>query len=466
MKERATVLDNTAREMDLNDFREYMGTRKVSLEKVLRHALRRWTLILFAGVVLGGLFGCYKILNEHRQKAQTEAAYSAYQTQLEAYQRQQADIRAQVISLQARISDRQQYMDKSVKMQLDPTACPQAFVEINIDVPEASASIASESKTAIYKLTSILKAYYDDILFGTATRELAAKYEMEPAYFSELIYPMYDYYTSSIRLQVRAQDEETADSILSDVLEIMQRKTDLYRDIFGDFDFNIYIRDKVTIPDVDLSTYQMTKATELYQLQNYVNNAISSQANLTIPNPVKPYSKKQLLKDGIKFAVVGGVGGCLLMLVILMSAAIARGKIFTEDEIDGAYGLRNLASFAYGKTGRLAEDIDMAMAQLEYITRDRGIKRIAVVGTVGEKKLAAMRKMFTDIRPVQEGAKPALTFSAVSDILSSAGALRSLKKYDGCIIVEEVGKSSYKEVQKEILLLVEAGKEILGTVYL
>ncbi|MDO5439881.1 MAG: hypothetical protein Q4F09_07660, partial [Erysipelotrichaceae bacterium] len=392
--------------------------------------------------------------------------YSAYETQLEAYKRQQSDIRSQVISLQARIADRQQYYSKSVKMQLDPTACPQAFVEINIDVPEASASIPSESKTGIYKLTSIMKAYYDDILFGTATKELADKYGMEVPYFSELIYPMYDYYTSSIRIQVRYTDEETAGKILDDVLEIMQRKTDTYREIFGDFDFNIYIKDTVTIPDFDLSTNQMQKATELTTLQNAVNNAINSQANLTIPNPVKPYSRKQLLKDGIKFAIVGGIGGCFLMLLFLMCAAIMRGKIFTPDEIDGAYGLRNLASFAYGNTGRLQEDIDHALAQIEYMAPSADGKRIALVGTVGDKKLAAMRKLLSDRQALVKDPETVFTFSAVPQILSDAAALRVLRKFDGYILVEEVGKSEYRSVQKEVLLLTETGKEILGTIYI
>ena len=458
--------EETAVNKDVYDFREDLSVRKVSLEKVLRHALTRWKLVLLAGVILGGLFGCYKILNEHRQKSQITAARDAYETQMEAYKHQQEDIRAQVASLQAKITARQKYMNESIKMQLDPMACPQAFAEINVIVPEVDPNDEGESKSAIYKLTSIMKAYYDDILFGTASKELADKYGIDKTYFAELIAPMYDYYTSSIRIQVRYTDEETALLILNDILQMMDEDAEYYRTVFGDYELEVYIKDSVTIADIDLSTYQMQKANELSTLQSAVNNAIYSQANLTIPNPVKSYSRRQLLKDGIKFAVVGFAGGCFLMVLFLMCWAIIRGKIFTPDEIDGAYGLRNLASFAYSRTKDLPAEIDYALAQLENALQGKEIKKIAVVGTIGEKKLAAMRKALSDSAARSSEGEAPFTFTAVPSVSEDAAALRTLPSYDGFLLVEEIGKSRYKSVQNELRLLSETGREVVGTVYL
>ena len=453
---------------NLYDHKDDINIRKVSLEKVIRQALRRWKLILIGGVILGCLFGSYKILNEHRQKAQTQAAYDAYQTQMEAYKRQQTSIRNQVQSVQNKIEERQNYLAESIKMQLDPAACPQAFVEIYIRVPEVDPEIDSESKTAIYKLTSILKAFYDDILFGVGTKQLAAKYGVEEKYFTELIAPMYDYYTSSIRVQVRYTDEQTAMQILDDLIAIMQGKVDAYRELFGDFDFEIYIKDSTTLADNDLATFQYGKVNELTQMQNGINVAMNAQSNLTIPNVVKPYSKKQLLKDGIKFGIVGFVGGCCLMLLWFMCLLIAKGRIFTSDEIDGEYGLRNLANFAYGKKDRLPEKMDLALAQIENALRGSDIRNLAVVGTLPEKKLAALAKLFTDKEAEKKSgeATEAFLFTPVPDVTDKAASLRALQEYDGFIVAEEIGRSDYRKVHDEIRLLSETGRSIVGTIYL
>ena len=49
--------------------------------------------------------------------------------------------------------------------------------------------------------------------------------------------------------------------------------------------------------------------------------------------------------------------------------------------------------------------------------------------------------------------------------MTDAEALKSAAGMDEIILAEEIGKSDYETVRKEIALIAESGKPILGTVY-
>ena len=50
-------------------------------------------------------------------------------------------------------------------------------------------------------------------------------------------------------------------------------------------------------------------------------------------------------------------------------------------------------------------------------------------------------------------------------IMSDADALSSVAGMDAVILAEEIGKSDYETVRREIALIAESGRQILGTVY-
>ena len=70
---------------DYYDFREEGTTRQVSLEKLLRCALRKWKLIVLAGIILGAFFGTYKIFSIHSKKDEMIKSYETYKNNLEMY---------------------------------------------------------------------------------------------------------------------------------------------------------------------------------------------------------------------------------------------------------------------------------------------------------------------------------------------------------------------------------------------
>ena len=70
---------------DYYDFREDGETRQVSLDKLIRCALRKWKLIILAGIIVGALFGAYKIMSVHSKKDAMIKSYNDYKENLDMY---------------------------------------------------------------------------------------------------------------------------------------------------------------------------------------------------------------------------------------------------------------------------------------------------------------------------------------------------------------------------------------------
>ena len=57
------------------------------------------------------------------------------------------------------------------------------------------------------------------------------------------------------------------------------------------------------------------------------------------------------------------------------------------------------------------------------------------------------------------------TFVHIPGIMGNADSLKSITDMAEIILSEEIGKSEFEAVRREIALIAESGKPILGTVY-
>ena len=116
------------------DFREEENTRQVSLFLLVRNALKSWKLILLVGLILGCLFGSYKILSIHSKKDAMIEEYDTYVAKRDAYKKSIQEYKQTVGDLQNRIDKRIDYIQNSPKMQLDAHNAPSASCEIKTSI--------------------------------------------------------------------------------------------------------------------------------------------------------------------------------------------------------------------------------------------------------------------------------------------------------------------------------------------
>ena len=436
------------------DFREEENTRQVNLFMLVRNALKSWKLILLAGVILGCLFGSYKILSIHSKKDAMIEEYDTYVAKRDAYKKSIQEYKQSVADLQTRIDNRIEYVQNSPKMQMNATNAPSAICEIKIS-NVAKGTLKSDD------FTMIKTAITNEVLLGDSLRQVADDHEIPITDLREMIMIKAPGVGSALRMIVHAQTLEESEALREDILKVIDAKHKDFANAFGEYKFEVFNRSTEYALDSDVVTYQDKQNEALSKLQTEAYTAQNQSTQLVKPTPVQQYSKKYMLASGIKMGVIGLIGGCVLVLAAIMFLMIQKGVIFHADEIDGEYGLRKLADFSDGSKAA-GNTIDYIIARLENYVGDRKDLKIGVTGLVGEARLASLAG---NLDKAAAASKNPIRFVCLPDLMTNADSLRSLRNVDGVILAEEIGKSEYMKVRQEIALIADGDREILGTVY-
>lgn len=437
------------------DFREEENTRQVSFLQLVRNLLKSWKLILLAGVILGCVFGAYKILSIHSQKDAMIEEYDTYKSKLDAYKKSIKEYKESVEDLQNRIDARIDYIASSPKMNLNAYNAPSAICEIkfsNVD----KGTLKQED------FTMIKTALYNEIYVGQGLSTVAEKYGVPIVELREYILAKTPSVGSAMRIIVHYNTEEESDAMLDDILAVLDTKIKELTKTFGNFKYEVYNRSTQNMYDADVISYQDKQNDALSDLQTASYTAQNQSTNLIKPNAVQQYSKKYMLKSGIKMGIIGLIGGCILAAAVLMLMMIQKGVILNAEEIDGEFGLRKLGDFSERKGKEAGKAMDYVAARLENCVGEKSDLEIGVVGLADEKHLDSITGKLNEI---EKGSSRRMKFVHLPNLLGDASSLRNLRNVDGVILVEEVGRSEFLKVKEEIALIADSGREILGTVY-
>ena len=435
------------------DYREDENTRQVSLSKLMRCALMRWKLILLAGIILGGLMGSYKILSIHSKKDAMIKEYEAYKNKQEVYKSSVEQYKTTISNLQKSVNDKLDYIKNSPKMNLDYVRCPIAFSQLAVvaagDVPLTASNI-----------TSIMNAIYDEVYFGDIVTEIAEKRGIDSEYLREMISVKITPAGSVIRVNVRGEDTDQAKAFRDDLIGRLLKKAESFTGI-GDFDIIVIDEGTAKVFDAEIQTYQVAQSDTLAKLQTSLYTAQNQSNGLAKPVAVDQYSKKYMLTNGIKLGIVGFAAGIILALTAIGVMIIQKGVVLSAEEIDGEFGLKTLADFSDKKTDAAAK-LEFMMARIEKCMADKDNGEIGIVGSVSGEVIEKLTSQLNEMAPAAKGS---LKFSAIPDFSKNAQAFRKLKDLSGVILTEQIGRSDYIAIRKEIALIAESGKELVGTVY-
>ena len=437
------------------DFREEENTRQVNLFLLVRNTLKRWKLILLAGVILGCLFGSYKILSIHSKKDAMIEEYDTYVAKRDAYKKSIQEYKQTVADLQTRIDKRIDYVQNSPKMQLNAHNAPSASCEIKI-------SNVENGKLKADDFTMIKTAIYNELLFGDCLSPLEEKYGVSLVNLREMIMAKTPSVGSTMRIIVHNDTLESSEALREDILKVIDSKHKDFTKVFGDYKMEVFNRATEYAMDSEIITYQDKQNQELSKLQTAAYTAQNQSTQLVKPTAVQRYSKKFMLISGIKMGVIGLIGGSLLAMVVIMFLMIQKGVIFTAEEIDGEYGLRKLADFSDGGSKEAGNAVDYIIARLENSLGDRKVLKVGVTGLAGETRLESLAG---DLNKAAGASKSSIHFTCLPDLMGSAASLRNLRNVDGVILAEEIGKSEFIKIRQEIALIADSEREILGTIY-
>lgn len=384
------------------------------------------------------------------------------------------------------VSTLENYINSSYLMRIDPnnTAHSTAQVAISLD---------GENQNGMCE--AICSAYKYDLLYEDYIETVAQEVDCSPEYIRELI--CIDDYSESrsevsssidelsiygtgeharvINIVVISDSIELSDLILDALLDEMSSKYDVIYSGVGEHSVDLVGRQSYISYDSFVSESQRDVVTTLNTLQNQLNNyynsldALANHLGLADRNSFYEYGDSG--SSGVRNCVLYSVIGFLLGAVISISFYIVKyiwgdrllsqSQFFSYHKNINKIGVCNplvkkskinslLDTLTEDDSGlSLDKTNEIVIANYKnLVSNDKAL----LVGTANPSEVQNI------IRTV--GIADAVVFNVFED----PSVLRMAADYDGFVLVEQRGKSSKKAIRKEIELLSNTGKKIIGAI--
>ena len=466
--------------------------REVSLPRLLLLTFRSWRSMLAAGLILAILLAGMKVMREYSNRSVSNEAHEEYLAQMAMYDASVQSYSSAIERFQTKIDAKQNYFNDSVLMQINPHQECVSSVSMVVRTPglenadETKSNAAQTESGSIVNASNVVHAYNDFIKNGISYESFAQELGVPEQSVRELVLVIVDqfHFSSVFQIQARSADMDFSARLMDYILQQIEEKKGAFRDTLGEYELNVVSRNEETVVDTVLLQQQTDLQNTIATMQKNLQTSQTALKELIKPTEATGASMKQILKHGIKYSVVGMAGGIFLMILLHAIRILMKGRILTDDELNVAYGLRNIITLPAGASRReprsfidrfvekLVSDApdmssaaanDVLIAKVENLSAADEIRKVLLVGTVGGTRLESFANRLS--KRAKESGSP-ITFEASADIDKDAEAVRRLRTADACIVVEEVGETAYRDAAEAIELLLASGKPVLGTVYL
>jgi hypothetical protein len=448
--------------------------------------------MLAAGLILAILLAGMKVMREYSNRSVSNEAHEEYLAQMAMYDASVQSYSSAIERFQTKIDAKQNYFNDSVLMQINPHQECVSSVSMVVRTPglenadETKSNAAQTESGSIVNASNVVHAYNDFIKNGISYESFAQELGVPEQSVRELVLVIVDqfHFSSVFQIQARSADMDFSARLMDYILQQIEEKKGAFRDTLGEYELNVVSRNEETVVDTVLLQQQTDLQNTIATMQRNLQTSQTALKELIKPTEATGASMKQILKHGIKYGVVGMAGGIFLMILLHAIRILMKGRILTDDELNVAYGLRNIITLPAGASRReprsfidrfvekLVSDApdmssaaanDVLIAKVENLSAADEIRKVLLVGTVGGTRLESFANRLS--KRAKESGSP-ITFEASADIDKDAEAVRRLRTADACIVVEEVGETAYRDAAEVIELLLASGKPVLGTVYL
>lgn len=482
---------------------------EISLLDLLYHILRRWRSILLFAVLFCVLLGGVKLVKGILTLGSADAKEEQknYESQLEGYTISKEHLENQIKELTQSIQDKEDYYDHSILMNLDPKKSYKGAVTFVVTDARAVPS-ADENRVwslAIdRKMDSVLGSYAALIQNGTILRNVqnGLSSKLDQKYLAELIYTQVDYQSKLLHITVVGDDKQQAQSISDAIVQGLQNasvqmnvsvaahRLELLSSYVGnDADTSIPIG---MIPEAGANTSDASYQTSIEELQKNYTSSITDMQNqlldcnnqlseLEEPEPPVGASRTSVLKEGIKYGIIGFIAGAFVLAFVYALQYLLCGKLMDSDELNDRYGILLLGDY-YAPLHAHTNRIDRWIDRMNGITGEKqsvesvyalsAANILAQVDAEKNPKLLLMGNAKSeDFNAVATALSEKLCSSGIDVITAgnvneSASAIEKLQEADQVVLIEQRGASRQQDIQKELLTLRKLEKKIIGAIVL
>lgn len=439
----------------------------IFLKDLIFAALRRWRAVLvvalIAGILLGGLQGVSGL-----RAANAPIDEAAYQQALAEYEHKKATQDLHLQTARENIEQQQTYLEESVLMQLNPYSHYDATVHLYVE-PERQFLPNTNSQNAVNRAADVLHAYEAMLLSGPVVQAMADTLETQSRYVLEILTVEQASDASALVLNIKLPTEDAA----QDILALVENRMDaaaaqINKDVMSHRALITAqsVNEKL---DMELANKQQEAYTRLTEMKTALTQIESENAQLFAP-AMQISSVGDAVKKAVIWAVVGAVLGAFVMVGILWVAHIGSDKVYAARNLTNRTGIKVIGAvctqiknpvdrLVYRLEGRAGQVRQIGAIATDISCRAKEAKYVLVTGSTE----ATQREL---IVKTVSAKMPGVRVEDQGSILCTAEALEALSQCDAVVLVEKTGASRYDAVRRQIGIIRDYEKEILGCVLL
>lgn len=452
--------------------------------------LFNWKLLVIFGVVFAILFlsvGYIRDWKSYNQRSKEQILSSADKelsfTEEEREQVQTAEM------LQKRIRERLEYIEKSIKMNINANEENTLVMTWYI----ASDYQFNYAEDISLNYTDALVAAYEQYIQGGSMVQKISE-DMDLEYNSEYINEMIQIYNSTnstvITLEMGYPDVDVLQKMEAEIENIIIQKSGEISESIGNHTIQLLSTDIVTKSNAELAEYQQSVCDGLtsYQDKLDVMEKEMSAEQLDVLNSSEDIQENQKNNSDIsedasvkkpqieaKKAIIGFLIGIFVGMILVICKVIFSTKLQSGEELEELYGVSELGVIELPeKTGAVNKKLlclknhgkqQLSMEEkigfiLSNIVLECERKKCTTVYITGSE----IKKMESDIvKQIIKGLeREGMMVVYGESILSIPENLKKMSRVGSVVLIEQTALSTYQKIEKEVKAIEKQGAEIIG----
>ena len=459
---------------------------EIDLGGLLWSVLSKWRTILAAALLFALLLGGFRALRLNRAfraPGYAESAQEQYNDELADYQTQKQLLQSLLDAKQHELREVEQYIANSALYAIDPyhvfTAEAVYYIEAE---PDAIAALSDAYAIAVERI-DVAALFAEASGHAVAVESLRLHRGGDEALSSEasvylsvlpsLLTVSTGEDSAVLEIFAIGADPAQAALLLSAAeAAIDSAQSDLARSIrphdmkrLSESSYESFSRELAQF-HVDLQKHFMLLLADL-------KTAKAEAEALTAPaNPLP--TRQVIIKSIVKNAVLGFVLGAFLAAASLSLVLIVRGTLLHADELMRRYhacvlGVCGAGARANRLDRRIArhrgipaaldEDAQVRMTAANIAQLSAGCDSILLAGTPAKERIAALCERLAP-------QLPGISLKAAGNLCEDPESVLAFGGCEAVILVEELGASSFPEIERELLKVYKSGKKLPGFVLL
>ena len=454
--------------------------RELDLKDMLYWILRQWRRILVGAIVLALLLGLFQAYRGFRALKIVNAAerQAAYENELDDYARTGAQLEEKVDVLRRQLEKQLEYNEKSLLMQIDPMNKWVASIQIYFAPKNQTAPGQSFQNAAP---TNHLVSAYGNFLNSSEVYEalLAQDPDIDDIRFIPEVYEVVtDPNGATITVSLAGTSEQAIRQMPEIVKAELDAQYETLRSTIGEHSYTVISESIFSTVDVKLEETQkenLKAVTDIYDQIAEAKSALSDWA-MSKP-PLEMVSKRSVIKQIIKYGVLGAAAGIVLMCIWYAVRYALSDTVKTDDDwktcgisILGHIfrnekkkkflpGLDALVDRIFGHARTLTQEQSCAMAthSIGAALKGQGAMEAVLVGKLPDDLAETLHRQLN-------AAEPSVSLRCAGDVLTEPSAAPALEGVGQVILLAERYVTHGADLEQTLTLLKAWGKPVLGAV--